>query len=91
MSARVLVTGLAVRVTGIYSLATDQYRLLNTARPYEVFNIPITNPGPGPDGRQGKGDEPGTFITFFDYANVYAGLNFQRPTLFDPALLVAQR
>ena len=81
-----LVTGFAVRVTGIYSLATDQYRLLNTARPYEVFNIPITNPDPGPDGRQGTGDEPGTFITFFDYANAYAGLNFQRQTLFNDPL-----
>jgi hypothetical protein len=81
-----LVTGLAVRVTGIYSLATDQYRILNTARPREVFNIPITNPDPGPDGVVGTGDDPGTTITYFDYADEYVGLDFQRPMLFnDPA------
>lgn len=78
--------GVAVRVTGIYSAAKDQYRLLNTARPYSVFNIPITNPDPGPDGRQGTGDEPGTRITFFDYANSLAGLANQRPTLFNDPL-----
>ena len=81
-----LVTGFAARVTGIYSLATDQYRLLNTKRPYEVFNIPITNPDPGPDGRQRTGDEPGTVITYYDYADEYAGLDFQRPTLFNDPL-----
>jgi hypothetical protein len=81
-----LVVGLAARATGIYSLATDQYRLLNTARPYEVFNIPVTNADPGPDGRMGTGDEPGTFITYYDYANEYAGLAFQRPTLYNDPL-----
>ena len=81
-----LVTGFAVRVTGLYSLATDQYRLLNTARPYEVFSIPITNPDPGADGRPDTGDEPGTFVTYYDYANQYAGLAFQRPTLFNDPL-----
>lgn len=81
-----LATGFAMRVTGIYSLATDQYRLLNTLRPPEAFNIPITNADPGPDGRVGTADDPGTFITVFDYADELAGLDFQRPTLFnDPA------
>jgi outer membrane receptor protein involved in Fe transport len=78
--------GIALRVTGIYSIATDQYRLLNTRRPYSVFNIPITNPDPGPDGVQGTGDEPGTSITFFDYADEFAGLANQRPTLFNDPL-----
>lgn len=81
-----LVRGLAVRVTGIYSLATDQYRVLNPARPAEVFNIAFTSPDPGPDGEVGTGDDPGTTITYFDYPDEYAGLDFQRPTLYnDPA------
>jgi outer membrane receptor protein involved in Fe transport len=81
-----LVTGLAVRGTFIYSLATDQYRLLNVLRPYEAFNIPITNPDPGEDGEVGTGDDPGTTVTYFDYADELAGLEFQRPTLFNDPL-----
>jgi hypothetical protein len=78
--------GFAVRATGIYSVSTDQYRLLNTMRPYEVFNIPITNTDPGPDGVRGNGDDPGQSITFYDYADQYAGLANQRPTLYNDPL-----
>jgi outer membrane receptor protein involved in Fe transport len=81
-----LVTGLAVRVTGIYSLATDSYRLLNTKRPYDAFNIPISNTDPGPDGVRGNADDPGTVITFYDYADSLAGLSNQRPMLFNDPL-----
>jgi outer membrane receptor protein involved in Fe transport len=81
-----LATGFAVRATGIYSVARDQYRLLNTKRPYDVFNIPITNRDPGPDGTVGTADDPGTSLTFFDYANQYAGLSNQRPELYNDPL-----
>ena len=73
----------AVRVTGIYSKASKQYRLLNIARPPEVFDIPITNPDPGPDGKVGTPDDTGNFITYYDYSDDYAGLDFQKPTLFN--------
>lgn len=78
--------GFAMRVTGIYSLATDQYRLLNTKRPYEVFNIPVVLIDPGPDGVRGNADDPGTSLTFYDFADQYAGLSNQRPTLYNDPL-----
>jgi hypothetical protein len=76
-------SAVAVRLTGIYSKATKQYRLLNTARAPELFNIPITNPDPGPDGVVGTSDDTGNFITYFDYADEVSGLDFQKPTLFN--------
>lgn len=78
--------GFALRVTGIYSVETDQYRLLNTKRPYSVFNIPVTVTDPGPDGVRGNGDDPGTALTFYDYDNQYAGLSNQRPMLYNDPL-----
>lgn len=81
-----LAAGFAMRVTGIYSLATDQYRLLNTRRPYSVFNIPVALVDPGPDGVRGNADDPGQTLTFYDYANEYAGLSNQRPTLYNDPL-----
>ena len=76
---RELITDFAVRVTGIYSRILNTYRIQNNLRPYEVYNIPIRNADPGPDGRLGTGDEPGTFITYFDYPAAYAGAAFQQP------------
>ncbi len=73
----------AVRASGIYSKASKQYRLLNTTRPPEVFNMPIVNPDPGPDGDVGTSDDPGTTFTYFDYADEISGLDFQNPTLFN--------
>jgi len=69
----------AVRVTGVYAEAKNQWRLANPLRPYEVFNIPITNPDPGPDGRVGTTDDPGTFVTYYDYPASLRGAAFQRP------------
>ena len=58
----------AVRVTGIYS-GQLQYLTgtLSVDRPYEAYNIPITNADPGPDGTVGTADDPGTFVTYYDY------------------------
>src|SRR5438093_9925822 len=64
---RQLIPNFAVRVTGIYSRTFDNYRVLNTLRPPDVYTIPITSRDPGPDGSVGTGDDPGTFITYFDY------------------------
>jgi carboxypeptidase family protein len=73
---RELIANWAVRATGVYSRNFNTYRLLETQRPYEVYNIPITNPDPGPDGRVGTADDPGTFFTYYDYPASLAGRRF---------------
>ena len=81
---RELISNLAVRISGIYSRSFNVYRVLNTLRPYEAYNIPISNPDPGPDGRVGTADDPGRVITYYDYPAALAGRLFQQPTLFNP-------
>lgn len=76
---RELMPNLAVRVTGIYSRTFDQHRLQNNKRPYDVYNIPITNPDRGPDNILGTADDPGTFITYYDFPAQYAGARNQEP------------
>jgi hypothetical protein len=76
-----LATDFAVRVTGIYSRTLNTYRVQNNLRPYEVFNIPIHNADPGPDGILNTSDDPGTVVTYFDYPAAYAGPAFQQPML----------
>ena len=64
---RELMANLGVRVSGIYARNFNTLRLLETQRPFEAYNIPITNRDPGPDGLVGTADDPGTFITYYDY------------------------
>ncbi len=73
---RELMANWGVRVTGIYSRNVNQYRLLEPLRPYEVYNIPITNPDPGPDGLVKTADDPGTFLTYYDYPASLRGRAF---------------
>jgi len=73
---RELMANWGVRVTGIYSKYVNNYRLLEPLRPYEVYNIPITNPDPGPDGRVNTADDPGTFLTYYDYPASLRGRAF---------------
>jgi hypothetical protein len=68
-----------VRLTGVYSKNFNSVLILNTLRPPSSYNIPITNPDPGPDGKVGTGDDPGRTVTYFDYPASLAGLAFQRP------------
>jgi hypothetical protein len=78
---RELMPNLAVRVSGIYSKSFLQHRLVNTKRPYEVYNIPIRSADPGPDGAFNTSDDPGTFVTYYDYPAEYAGARNQTPML----------
>ena len=78
---RQLMSDFAVRLTGIYSRARNTQRVQNNLRPYDVYNIPIRNADPGPDGRVGTVDDPGTFVTYYDYPAAYAGRTFQQPML----------
>jgi hypothetical protein len=71
----------AVRVTGVYADAKNQWRLANALRPYEAYTIPVTNRDPGPDGVPGTADDTGNLITYYDYPASLAGLAFQRPWL----------
>ena len=46
-----------------------------------MYDIPISNPDPGPDGRVGTADDPATSITYYDYPAGFAGVAFQQPML----------
>ncbi len=70
---------LAVRLTGVHTRGLNVIRVANSLRPYETYNIPFTNPDPGPDGVVGTADDTGTFITYFDYPAALTGFAFQRP------------
>ena len=76
---RELIQNLAVRVTGVYSQDRNTYRVQNNRRPFDVFNIPITNADPGPDGQRGTADDPGTSVTYYDYPAALKGPAFQQP------------
>ncbi len=78
---RELVPLLAMRVTAVQIRSSRISKLTNILRPYSVYNIPISNLDPGPDGKLGTSDDTGTVITYFDYPAEYAGLAFQEPTL----------
>jgi hypothetical protein len=78
---RELMPNMAVRVTGVYSRDRNTYRVQNNLRPYEVYNIPITNADAGPDGRLGTADDPGTSVTYSDYPAAYRGRAFEQPML----------
>ena len=62
-----LIANFALRVTGLYTKTDFIFRNLNTLRPYEAYNIPITNRDPGIDGRLGTGDD-GALVTYYEFA-----------------------
>ena len=64
---RELRANFAVRVTGLYSRRFDVIRSQNLRRGPEVYTIANTRPDPGPDGRVGTGDDPGTTLTWWEY------------------------
>jgi hypothetical protein len=83
---REVMANFAVRATGVYSRNINNYRIQNDLRPYSAYNIPITNADPGPDGRVGTTDDPGSFITYYDFPAAYAGASFlQRMSVNDRA------
>jgi hypothetical protein len=68
---------LSVKAGYVYKKMYDMYRLVNLARPYEVYDIPITTVDPGPDGTVGTGDEGGP-VTYYDYNPAYRGPAFEQ-------------
>lgn len=76
---REIAAGVAARAGYVYKREANQFQLVNTARPYSVYNIPITTTDPGRDGFPGTGDEGGS-VTYFDYDPAYRGPSFERST-----------
>jgi outer membrane receptor protein involved in Fe transport len=71
--------GFSARVGYVYKRESELFQLVNTARPYAVYNIPIANVDPGPDGVARTADD-GPAITYYDYDPAYAGRGFERFT-----------
>jgi hypothetical protein len=78
---RELAASLAISVSATHEHSFNEPRALNVLRPYGAFNIPVTNPDPGPDGVVGTADDPGRSITYYEYAVALAGQNFQKTIL----------
>jgi hypothetical protein len=76
-----LMQNFAVRLTGVRSWRTDTYRLQNSLRPPSTYTVPVTNTDPGPDGRVGSADDPGTVLTYWEYPQSLSGAAFQKPWL----------
>lgn len=74
---RELMQNFALRVSGVYSKYHDTYRLVNLLRPYDAYNIPVTNTDPGPDGVRGNADD-GPPVTYYEYSAALNGRKFER-------------
>jgi hypothetical protein len=77
---RELMANFALRVSGIYAQYHNTYRITNLLRPYETYNVPVTRPDPGPDGRVGTTDDPGVIFTYWEYPTSLAGRAFEKFT-----------
>jgi hypothetical protein len=83
---RQLIPDLAARLTILHTRVRNVVRLANLARPYDAYNIPIGSRDPGEDGIANNADDPGTFITWYDYPASLAGVANQKVTYVnDPA------
>ena len=71
--------GFSARVGYVYKRESNLFQLVNTARPYDAYNIPIAGVDPGPDGIARTGDD-GSPITYFDYDPAFRGRGFERFT-----------
>ena len=72
-----LMANFAVRLTGVYSRATDSHRLTNVLRPQSAYSIPVTRPDPGNDGVAGNADDPGASITYYEFPAALNGRAFE--------------
>ena len=70
---RQLAQNVGVRVSALYMRMFDQTRMLNTRRPPEAYNIPVTSADPGPDNVLRTADDPGTFLTYYEYPQTLGG------------------
>jgi hypothetical protein len=57
----------------VYIKTFDEPRYLNTRRPPSAYTNAIRNADPGADAVLGTADDPGTFITYYEYPAALAG------------------
>jgi hypothetical protein len=80
---RELMPNFGVRATGIYTRSFNVYRIPNTKRPYDSYNVPVNVVDPGPDGLLNTADDPARTITYYDYPASLSGVKNQVPELFN--------
>ncbi len=73
---REIVANWAFRTTGIYAKNFDLRRTEEVHRPYSAYSIPITNRDPGNDGVVNNADDPGTTVTYYEYAAALSARQF---------------
>jgi hypothetical protein len=70
---RELMANFGVRAGYVWRGVRNQYQRVNTNRPFDAFNVPVSVPDPGPDGVRGNADD-GPAINAFDLALASRGL-----------------
>jgi hypothetical protein len=75
---RELMRNFALRASAVYSRYHDTYRLVNLLRPYDTYNVKVTNTDPGADGVRGNADDPGTLFTYYEYPASLNGRAFEQ-------------
>ncbi len=74
---REIVQNFSLRLTGAYTRESNLRRLESVGRPFESYNIPVTNFDPGPDGRLGTSDDTGNQVTYYEYPESLRGRAFE--------------
>ncbi len=64
------------RTTAVYARNFNLRRLEELYRPYDIYNIAITRPDPGPDGLVGSTDDPNKTMTYWEYPAALSGRQF---------------
>lgn len=74
---REVMANLALRAYYVYRRQDNLFALVNPARPFSAYSVPVTLVDPGPDGRVGSSDDGGP-ITLSDYSSAFAGAAFTK-------------
>jgi hypothetical protein len=72
---RELMPNMAGRILYVYKRVNGSYSTVNTGRPYDAYNIPLTRRDPGPDGVVNSADD-GPLVTVYDYDAAYRSAAF---------------
>jgi outer membrane receptor protein involved in Fe transport len=69
---REVMNNFSVRAGYVFKRLFNQFELVNVARPYSAYNVPVTSPDPGPDGKVGTADDGG-LLTYYDLNPAFGG------------------
>jgi hypothetical protein len=72
---REVAASLGIRAMYVYKVISGSTTNINTLRPYDAWNVPITRRDPGPDGVLGTADDAGK-VTLYDFNSAFAGSSF---------------